>query len=443
MENSLGPLQPPWHHLLDLLHYINEAQEPQHLLRNGSELLKRVGSDEASADAEEVVVEHGARRSVVEHDAEAELGGLDSAEMTQGEVRPISRASVGAQSYGDLIDEGQSLVSGGWSSELALVACSSTSDLEREEKRDRKELWERWFRSEIRDFPKAFQKNFKGRIAKSVELKGPSGNIWQVGVAKLVESLTFQSGWNDFVIANNIKANDLLVFKYNRDQSAFEVQIFDPTGCERSSSFFVKEEKIYMHERSDSSIKILDGHCKMQQDETVTITSSSSGDSEYHANFVPIQKPRGRASKEAGASKDPNDGGEFEYSSDEPIVLPKFLSMTPGQTRRAIQLSHGVKPGIKYFVTLMKFSHVHGTRLGVPTKFASENLPRENKEAILHYKGNKWPLSIYYNSGLYPYFSSGWKKFARDNNLQIGDLCLFELMKNKDTASLKVHLSRN
>ncbi|KAJ4820512.1 B3 domain-containing protein [Rhynchospora pubera] len=297
------------------------------------------------------------------------------------------------------------------------------------------------------DLPKAFQKNFNGRIAKNIELQGPSGNIWQVVVTKLVEKLTFQSGWKDFVIANSIKVNDLLVFKYNTE-SAFEVQIFDPSGCERSSSYFVKEEKIDMHETSDSSIRFFDGpDCKMQQDETVMITSSSSSDSEYNTDYVPIQKPRGQTSKEAGTSKDPNGGNVFQTSNDEPLVFPKRLELTPAQKRRAIQLSHGVQPWNKCFVTLIKCSHMNGrSKITIPTEFSSEHLSREkleNKNAILHYKRHKWPMSICYYNGTNPCFSSGWKNFARDNNLQIGDLCLFELMKDENTVSFKVHISRN
>ncbi|KAJ1687364.1 hypothetical protein LUZ63_018754 [Rhynchospora breviuscula] len=291
------------------------------------------------------------------------------------------------------------------------------------------------------DVPKAFQKNFKGRIAKNVELQGPSGNIWQVGVTELVRNLTFQSGWKDFVIANSIKANDLLVFKYNRE-SSFAVQIFDPSGCERSSSFFVKEEKIDMHETSDSSIKIFDGpDCKMQQDETVMITSSSSSDSEYNTDYVPLKKTRGWGSNEAGKSKEPNGGDEFKTPNDGPgLTFSKRLVLTPAQKRRAIKLSRGVEPGNKHYVAVMTYTSIRA-RVTVPSKFACDHLPPENRKAILHYKGHEWPLSICYRKDFHPYFSCGWRDFVKDNNLHIGDLCLFELMKNNNMVSFKVHIS--
>ncbi|KAJ3702440.1 hypothetical protein LUZ61_006145 [Rhynchospora tenuis] len=293
------------------------------------------------------------------------------------------------------------------------------------------------------DLPKAL--NVKGRIAKEVKLKGPNGNIWEVGVTKLVENLSFQSGWKDFVIANSIKANDLLLFKCNSESSSFEVKIFHPSRCEGTSPFFVKEKKIETRKTNrtrNSSIRNMDApDCEIQQDVTVTSTSGSSSDSEYSgsssdseysSDYVPIQKARRRRSKRAVASK-------------EPFVLPAGLQLTPADRGRVMQLSHGVEPGNKYFVTLMKFSHVNGKYLvAIPSRFAVEHLPRVNR-AILHYKGRKWSLYIYYkyNSDLYPYFATGFKEFVKDNNLRVGDLCLFELMKNKDTVSFKVHISRN
>lgn len=138
----------------------------------------------------------------------------------------------------------------------------------------------------LQDFPNDFQRYFRGQIGETVELKGPSGNMWQVGVVKSAEKFTFQSGYKDFVIANNIEANDLLVFKYCGN-SSFQVQIFDPSGCERTE---VQEES------SNSSIKVVPGPDHNMQWDKITI-SFSSGDSEYSADSVPVRMPRGWAGK--------------------------------------------------------------------------------------------------------------------------------------------------
>jgi B3 DNA binding domain len=79
----------------------------------------------------------------------------------------------------------------------------------------------------------------------------------------------------------------------------------------------------------------------------------------------------------------------------------------------------------------------------IPAEFAIKHLPQQNKNAVLHYEGHTWSLSISY-SKIYASCSSGWKQFVEDNNVQEGNLCLFELMdSNNETVSFKVHLSRN
>ncbi|KAJ3702443.1 hypothetical protein LUZ61_006148 [Rhynchospora tenuis] len=172
------------------------------------------------------------------------------------------------------------------------------------------------------------------------------------------------------------------------------------------------------------------------------ITSSSSSDSEYSTHYVPPKKPRGWESKGPGKSRDPNGGDEFKTSNDGTLIFSKKLALTPAQKRRAIELSRGVKPGNKHYVALMTYTSVHTGQVTVPAKFACDHLPPENKKAILHYKGHEWPLSISYKNGLHPYFSSGWKEFVKDNNLRTGDVCLFELIKNNNIVSFKVHISR-
>jgi B3 DNA binding domain len=145
------------------------------------------------------------------------------------------------------------------------------------------------------DLPNDFHRNFKGQIGETAELKGPSGNVWQVGVIKSTGRSTFQSGWKDFVTGNRVEANDLLVFKYSGN-SSFQVQIFDSSGCERTSSFFARREQTEVQESSDSSIEISEGSDHDRHENNITISSSSS-DSEYSIDRAPVRMPRRKAGK--------------------------------------------------------------------------------------------------------------------------------------------------
>lgn len=77
----------------------------------------------------------------------------------------------------------------------------------------------------------------------------------------------------------------------------------------------------------------------------------------------------------------------------------------------------------------------------IPAKFAREHLPRQIKKVILHYKECTWPLTILHER-ISTKFSTGWKQFVQDNNVQEEDLFLFELIKSNKIVSFKVHISR-
>lgn len=89
--------------------------------------------------------------------------------------------------------------------------------------------------------------------------------------------ITFRSGWKDFVTANDIEANEILVSRYSGD-ALFQVLIFDTNGCERISSFSAKEVGKEVQEISNASIKVLDrSDPNMHQDQDkITISCSSS-----------------------------------------------------------------------------------------------------------------------------------------------------------------------
>lgn len=76
--------------------------------------------------------------------------------------------------------------------------------------------------------------NFQALIGKVIQLKRPSGDTWHVSLIWTGEELALQSGWNQFVVANDISPNDFMVFKFIGG-FRFEVLIFDPNGYEKSN----------------------------------------------------------------------------------------------------------------------------------------------------------------------------------------------------------------
>ncbi|KAE9600057.1 hypothetical protein Lal_00045912 [Lupinus albus] len=88
--------------------------------------------------------------------------------------------------------------------------------------------------------PKTFSDNLK-KLPENVELRGPSGVVWNVGLTSKDDTVFFMNGWRQFVKDHSLKENDFLVFKYN-GESLFDVLVFDGGSfCEKASSYFVRK----------------------------------------------------------------------------------------------------------------------------------------------------------------------------------------------------------
>lgn len=147
--------------------------------------------------------------------------------------------------------------------------------------------------------------NFKRQLCKNVELKGPSGSIWHVKMIKSNNDFIFQSGWRDFVIANKIAKNDILLFKYSAKYCSFEVMIFDPSGCEKAAPFFAKktETEMYSQESSDTSVQVFaEHHCEVNKQDFIYITSSNEISNEISSDDGRLRICRKRVVHERGAS---------------------------------------------------------------------------------------------------------------------------------------------
>ncbi|TKY58958.1 hypothetical protein E2542_SST16033 [Spatholobus suberectus] len=59
-------------------------------------------------------------------------------------------------------------------------------------------------------------------------------------------------------------------------------------------------------------------------------------------------------------------------------------------------------------------------------------LPSNTVPTILNYWGKSWDMVYYGHSKQQIFNTTGWKKFAVDNCLRVGDACIFELMESSD-----------
>uniref|UniRef100_A0A6N2MGP6 TF-B3 domain-containing protein n=1 Tax=Salix viminalis TaxID=40686 RepID=A0A6N2MGP6_SALVM len=89
--------------------------------------------------------------------------------------------------------------------------------------------------------PEIFTRHMRRKLPDTVNLKGPSGSAWKVGLTTCNNTLFFNHGLQEFVKDHALQENDFLIFKYN-GESNFDVLMFNMQSmCEKVASYFVKK----------------------------------------------------------------------------------------------------------------------------------------------------------------------------------------------------------
>ncbi|XP_078182255.1 B3 domain-containing protein Os12g0592300-like [Carex rostrata] len=316
----------------------------------------------------------------------------------------------------------------------------------------------------LQNIPKKFGKKFKGSMRENVELEGPSGITWHVKMIRSNNTFALRSGWKEFVIANRIDKNDVLVFTYNGN-SSFKVVIFNWSGCEKASPFFAKKKETdtQSEESNDSLIREIGApHCKVKKE----IVSLSSGSSDTNESFPEISSCADQANtdgervhckrkqrdfvQESSESDSESDEGEHgtvrkrktkEKRTKKASILyivPNQTYLTKAQKQIADRMTRKTQKGSDLFVKILTRNNTqsqgHGNCiLNFPSGFACKVLQSNKKKITLmpadFDKRSKICTAEYYKNKCMRYIGKGWRKFVCRNGLKQGDLCLFELRK--------------
>ncbi|KAI4357078.1 hypothetical protein L6164_001049 [Bauhinia variegata] len=144
-----------------------------------------------------------------------------------------------------------------------------------------------------------------------------------------------------------------------------------------------------------------------------------------------------------------NDDGEVEKHS-HGVSTSKFQKqkavrglqqamITKCEKGRALEKANAFMPQKPSFRVVMQPSYIHShAALNIPAKFV-RNLDLEKRRGILTLKldGRVWPVNfLIRNASTRKRFelSTGWKAFAKANNLNLGDVCVFELIHRTEIA---------
>ncbi|OMP02104.1 hypothetical protein COLO4_11361 [Corchorus olitorius] len=112
--------------------------------------------------------------------------------------------------------------------------------------------------------------------------------------------------------------------------------------------------------------------------------------------------------------------------------------------KKLLALERAFQSENPFFMRVMQPSYVGLTqlcRLALPADFVREHLMKGDCVITLcNSNGKTWPVKLHQSQsgrGVYAMLQNGWETFVQDNNLQLGDVCAFELI-NCNEITLKV-----
>ncbi|KAJ3685491.1 hypothetical protein LUZ61_014655 [Rhynchospora tenuis] len=124
------------------------------------------------------------------------------------------------------------------------------------------------------------------------------------------------------------------------------------------------------------------------------------------------------------------------------------VQLTAEQKKKVEQLACKVKAGNPYFQTVVrKYNLTAPYRMRLPGEFSAAHLQKQTLEVILCCpdQGKTWFVASHFHPSETRHVLNGLTlaKFMKENKLQEGDLCVFELIvKNAKRPTFAVHISR-
>uniref|UniRef100_A0A0E0KGD0 TF-B3 domain-containing protein n=1 Tax=Oryza punctata TaxID=4537 RepID=A0A0E0KGD0_ORYPU len=156
-------------------------------------------------------------------------------------------------------------------------------------------------------------------------------------------------------------------------------------------------------------------------------------------------------SNKHGASHESPENEDSDGPSEPPYIISKRrCRLSQLQKKKVEEKVRAIQSEFPICVAIIsKLSGGGGNRkfcgLELSSRYAASYLPDANDQTlVLQCKGMIWQINLVvhrYTKGKRWFLTTGWRKFAHDNRLRVGDFCLFELKKKKLT--MEVHIISN
>ncbi|XP_027331110.1 B3 domain-containing protein Os03g0619600-like isoform X2 [Abrus precatorius] len=275
-------------------------------------------------------------------------------------------------------------------------------------------------------------------------LKGEHWTVNSVPTTRVHTSHTLCGGWMAFVRGNNIKVGDICIFelvhecelrvciagvgKDGLDSQLEKVAISRPSAghavtCHKTSRYMPMNPKA-----SSKCIRKVDlsdkKWSKIGQETVLSVDLKKSGRASNTSNKMGLCHQPKAAHKKLAVQR--RHRVEDELSSQAKAGLRMLFAL---DEQRVAQAFTSPFPN---FVKIMKKFNVSGSyTLKIPYQFSAAHLPAYKTEVVLrNSRGECWTVnSVPDAKGRTVHtFCGGWMAFVRDNDINFGDTCIFELV---------------
>ncbi|CAL1389322.1 unnamed protein product [Linum trigynum] len=292
--------------------------------------------------------------------------------------------------------------------------------------------------------PREFAGQQGGKLTGRAQLSLPNGRVWDVGVVKgsAVGEFWFDDGWSRFVGENSVSEYWFMSFVY-AGASSFKVKIFDLTTCEIDypSGGFDNDGV----EEDDSSVQILDSPPNPPTQQTPQFAAFEDSDEDDSVQFLCSSQPLKKKKKnnnnattsrylsgsKSSDSDDDQDLGEMlvkELKRREiffSTMLSHKLHGWPMEIKMAVKEAMAINCGnLPSFLVVMQRHNNKPHRMEhmMNAKSVRLKLSRGGKDSM-------WDVTMRFMDQGGPLLSGkGFAKFYRDNELKVGDVCLFQML---------------
>ncbi|XP_027077106.1 B3 domain-containing transcription factor VRN1-like [Coffea arabica] len=310
--------------------------------------------------------------------------------------------------------------------------------------------------------PTAFMRQYGDSLEKVVWLKVPNGASWPVDLLQTDAGTWLDKGWKDFAEYYSIEQCYFVVFRYD-EKSLFNVIIFDLTASEieypleatQDSGVILGNEDRLPRRRTTSPMRNSDEMEKASDDDSIEILEeipAAACHAKQGGRSAQIGEEKASAciNKENVEKLDANVNPSQRVTTKESFKTtlstqssnPKIKTVIDKDKFSSYQRAEAFTSENPFFIRFMQPSYVTSRcALNLRLSFALEHLTKDNhcNLDLRVSEGTKtWPVICFlYTTNAK--ITHGWEKFVLDNNLVVGDVCVFELIRGSRTFIITIY----